>query len=969
MKPTHAIACAGLAAAALAVAAPAAGQESIDVRELELVGASRAYEGSDTDFAVRPFDRPVRSDAEGYMPTVEAEAGGRLPTLWAQPVDITWDFGDGSPPVSSGERLAALHRYDEQGTYVVTATASIDGEPFASGSHEIEVRNREPRKVRITSVPDRAAPSTVELYASAIDTEEDSLLFHWDFGDGATEEGEDLWRVSHQYLAPGRYTVRLHVRDDDGGIAEEEEEVEVVDAADDATEVRELDEGDVTEVVRSRLHGSLEGAPSRALDAEVRSVYGIHLEAKRPGLCKLMLTAWDDANLGFFLIQFDLKGLSPEGSEYVFHRPNVVYSAESKAEHYLRQKQGTGMPGLGSPAQGLGMLQDMMRSLEDDSGESSQDDDAEPVDDVDDRPDTMPSVSPFGVKRSTGFGVEQGQATLTIIPGHSARGRLDVTLRSSDDDFPLTLDLDAELTLDLQRAARKGWIRYDDCYSGGLQIADVSPDDGAEHLRERRPWVRARFDKKVDPETLHDENIQVGYLDAGGTFQPAPGRILPDRYSVMFFPERDLRPGVRYTLRLRAGEEGVRGLDGSRLDDVEGDGWRRSSFWTHVDFTAHAGGNLSCHLFQTTRDAPLVPGKPVIARLYASWPKDDGVAASEQVKVFDGKVTLGGGDLKVTGTGYFVRPDLWEEYGIRTAHAEHTTQITGFVPPPDPTLRGPHVLIEKPGATGEGFRLSKDYRTICPARVWEHQPKLRVDVFALRVGPWEDDDIWTRELPVVQNVVRLAEEYAWQSFPVQEIRFSAVQPVDARRLFDQEFPGEEFPGSAEVDDWVQNLREQNWDRRASSADIVVLLGPHEVFGGGGRTERTLSQGHGFVGASVGPNPEYFSRYVFALVHELGHVLTLGHLPDVADSGMNQTRVGELKRSLMRRNATLWFQGIEGFRIEPGGSQGWNKSSVEGNAEADWLVPLMFPSTVATGRAFIADHHYRQIQQRLEDLGY
>jgi len=44
-----------------------------------------------------------------------------------------------------------------------------------------------------------------------------------------------------------------------------------------------------------------------------------------------------------------------------------------------------------------------------------------------------------------------------------------------------------------------------------------------------------------------------------------------------------------------------------------------------------------------------------------------------------------------------------------------------------------------------------------------------------------------------------------------------------------------------------------------------------------------------------------------------------------------------------------------------------KDSTEGNEEEQRLAPLMFPGTVPTDAAFIANHHYRAIQNLLEDL--
>jgi len=48
-------------------------------------------------------------------------------------------------------------------------------------------------------------------------------------------------------------------------------------------------------------------------------------------------------------------------------------------------------------------------------------------------------------------------------------------------------------------------------------------------------------------------------------------------------------------------------------------------------------------------------------------------------------------------------------------------------------------------------------------------------------------------------------------------------------------------------------------------------------------------------------------------------------------------------------------------------RGWNKSSVDGNAEVAWLVPLRFPRALPTDSTFIANYQYRQIQRMFEGL--
>ena len=64
--------------------------------------------------------------------------------------------------------------------------------------------------------PDQVGAPGQELVfsgAGSLDPDGDVVEWLWDFGDGATAGGE---RVSHRFERPGRYHVRLRVRDDTG---------------------------------------------------------------------------------------------------------------------------------------------------------------------------------------------------------------------------------------------------------------------------------------------------------------------------------------------------------------------------------------------------------------------------------------------------------------------------------------------------------------------------------------------------------------------------------------------------------------------------------------------------------------------------------------------------------------------------------------------------------------------------------
>ncbi|HEY0139053.1 MAG TPA: PKD domain-containing protein [Nannocystis sp.] len=64
---------------------------------------------------------------------------------------------------------------------------------------------------------DLAAPLRVELASGSSDPDGSIVAVHWDFGDGASADGE---KVSHVYATEGTYELRLTVVDDDGASGE-----------------------------------------------------------------------------------------------------------------------------------------------------------------------------------------------------------------------------------------------------------------------------------------------------------------------------------------------------------------------------------------------------------------------------------------------------------------------------------------------------------------------------------------------------------------------------------------------------------------------------------------------------------------------------------------------------------------------------------------------------------------------------
>lgn len=1004
---------------------------------VEIQGSRRGLEGAESRFSAIVIDRPIRDDEGGYSPIALDVNGEALTAAWTSPLDLYWDFGDDTPSVRTGDRVSVIHRFQDDGTYTVTLTARDHVGEFAVVKHEIEVRNRDPR-VKFGGVEIDPDLSIVEFTADAQDVAGDALTLEWDFGDGESMSGgAELWKVRHQYVVPGTYEVSLTVRDDeygqvpdaaeryDGEIVKTETVVVRGSGGETGSESSELDEEPTTEVVTTGFEAKVHGLVGADFDAEIRSFRGIHLQQVNDGPCRFLFTAWDDANLAYLHTIIDLHGIPPEGAKYNISRPGFTLIFEPTAEAYEYMKRSSmgllGSIGVGGIAdrEASAAGADRLTEEQDQQFEAEMGDlagiDPRARQAIDRAP--MPAASPLGIEERYGFGPSGGELELTFIPGDRASGTFEAVLEMSESGAvpEATIQFDGTFDLDLVAARRDGVVNYEGCEPPPFEVKRTFPKDGTEHYPDRRSRINVYFSDRVDPATVDIDTFEVGYTGLDDRLVPVPGRILREDKNAAFVPDESWLTGVRYTARIKAGDEGVRSRGGRPLEDSENDGWYSWKFTTQVDMVPESDGKqlLACHLYQTTRDVPLIPGKPAIARIYANWEEQVEVHPDHQVEDLETRVVLTGADQQmITSERHrFVRPDLWEERGIDVRSARHTAQVTGIVPADwmEGVVAASLEVRVNPGEEMVGV-----YQTRCPIKIWDQQPTLSIDFVALRIGEWlEYPVVFEQILQVLQSIADESVEYAWQLFPFAEIEGGSVRELDLdvticrcpSRNSNGTLPTTGFaprsgcdptecrggwggvradlPGGDDPDVWLNpddgagpilNGLEGNesWSgindllRSRSSADVIVAFGPRAILGGG-TTGSRLRSGRGVVLALASHEDPYFSRYVEGLVHEVGHVLELEHLPFIANGDdANENR--ELVSDLREGTPSLEYEGIEGLRMSRDGQSCWNKSSNEGNQQEERLAPLMFPATMPTDATFISNHHYRAIQSLLEEIG-
>ena len=954
--------CPSLRGVALALSVLLVTAQAVRAQDVRIESVARAPETS-TVFFTAHFSGEVDLGPAGEMlrPRMARPGGGMFDAVGQEPYEIVWTFGDGTPPVNTGTRPTVSHVFGQQGAYSVTVEVKNARGTISTRTRQIMIDNVAPRIAPLSIVRLDDAPRTLELTGRVTDTPKDTLTWHWDFGDGTTEVGEDLWRVRHTWQQEGTFTVALVVVDGDGGRHQMSAEVTVGERP-----VARTPETTRAEAPVTRFAGTTSGAVGTTLEATVKPIAGLYLRQASPGVCRFAFSAWDPTTLAYALFRADLRNLRDGGAKYRV-QPQFTLQFHDTLERYRASEQALSVNTMGAVLSGLRGLAEMVGGTPVEARERIG---VDPAASAPSAPDERqpPARSPFGLDDVASFRYAAGTVDLVIHTHDRVEATFDVVLENTDDDAsgPMqALTFKGSFSLDLQAARSQGIVSYEGCASTPFTIRSTSPDDNARHERSGAE-PRVSFSAPYDPHTRDDTTFQLGYRDPAGLFVPVPARIARGERLAVLVSGEPLLSGVRYEARVKTGPDGVRGRNGEELDDPSGEGYHAWSFhsrlvFRHDDRTS-LSHNLSCHVLQTVRDAPLIRNKPAVARIYADWAQHPAVHADDQLQSFNGRVTLkdASGTTLASVTHEFVRPDLWASRSLSQAKAEHSANLFGWSPQGH---EGRQLRVEIAAETAPGA-WETIYHTRCPANYWKPEPKLKIDYYQMAIGDWFP---WPPESTIrtLHTIYSKGEQFALQVFPLQSIqgRYRGTmvmgpsmhaQLLGARLLFE----GEPIAQNA-ANILASELTMSYATLHATDADLVLGFGP-SPFLSGGRADVLLTQGApGAIRSLFDDDPALRDRYIYAWVHEVGHYLLLDHIPYYTTTAEYQAL------DKMRESPVFQYDGIEGFRILPPGWTGWNKSSTEGNGEGPRIVPLMFPATVPYRNTFIATHHYHKIQQLIE----
>ena len=192
-----------------AYSAPGRYEVSLRVRDDSGTGSDLAETGiqvvvNDPPLADAGQDRWVTASEVQFDGGASRDPDGRI-VAWR------WEFGDGT----RGDGRTANHVYPAPGVYPVTLTVSDDS-GTASATAQARVQVRINARPIADAGPDRlVAPGQEIRFDGSASADPDGKVvdYRWDFGDGGSATGV---AVTHAYARPGRYQVRLQVRDDSG---------------------------------------------------------------------------------------------------------------------------------------------------------------------------------------------------------------------------------------------------------------------------------------------------------------------------------------------------------------------------------------------------------------------------------------------------------------------------------------------------------------------------------------------------------------------------------------------------------------------------------------------------------------------------------------------------------------------------------------------------------------------------------
>lgn len=532
-----------------------------------------------------------------------------------------------------------------------------------------------------------------------------------------------------------------------------------------------------------------------------------------------------------------------------------------------------------------------------------------------------------------------------------------------------------------------------------FEVVDTTPNLGKENVLLSGAEFDFVFSEDLYEGSLRSVAIDFETLGANGfPIKVEAEYSLVDSKTLRVIPVEPLLPGTIYEIVIKPGRYGIVGVDGETLEEHF-----VLPFSTMVD-----PENLRLDIYQVSRNATLVNGKPAAARLYVDWEERSDVAPDYQVKSYPVEIEIRDKRDNLIfpkRTKEAIRPDQFTDEDRRLGL--DSLNIFGWSPTssrqPDEFIA--HVLPydyypEDVELEPETVEREMEY-------AGQHVDRLTVDYFIAVHSQWLPDGPDEAAVTQVMQSMNMERAFANQVFPVARVSASyrgtyniadticAIPGMSVTVCKDGfvRRPWGTPVGLAEDGKWSTFLSLFYEHVGAmSSADILVSF--HPPMDGGGQASSRFEQPDGLKveeGGSYGNipdapqlvdlfDPEGSTGNVIAMstggfragnraavftapliVHEIGHNFSLPHIPYARD----EDHRAELCKAGLDQTAAS----IDGMRIALDGGSGATKSSQKGNAESTYpLLNLMFPCIYEPRRRYwIDDEQYEWLVERMPSM--
>jgi subtilisin family serine protease len=182
------------------------------------INAYRALTGQNPNAA--PVARPVNASTGNKGVAMAFDGAGSTDPNGKAIKSYSWNFGDPSSASNTASTAQASHTYMRAGTYTVSLTVTDAANLTDTRTSTVVIANIAPNVSAISGAKLMLGESFTAT-GSFADADPDQWTATVDYGDGAGAQPLALngksFSLSHSYARAGSHTVRVTVRDDDGG--------------------------------------------------------------------------------------------------------------------------------------------------------------------------------------------------------------------------------------------------------------------------------------------------------------------------------------------------------------------------------------------------------------------------------------------------------------------------------------------------------------------------------------------------------------------------------------------------------------------------------------------------------------------------------------------------------------------------------------------------------------------------------